>query len=206
VEASSISYEEENCQLNKEDTALSELLGNMYGKKIWKIDQSGYCMVEAWDFASKLVLGKKYDGDYRELLKKALNELRQNPDLYGLVGEYEDELSLYESLRDYTKGAIVNVTNMKCTLIQVTSDGKECSLTLYPFNHDMDTEYVGPKIEIVFSRLRRHYDVVVDNDFNFNDFRGTEHLNNEGIFLFILNLVLSVMLVIFANMSTIITV
>ena len=81
--------------------------------------------------------------------------------------------------------ALVNVTNIKCTIIQVT-DGKECSQTLYPFRHDLSTEYIGPKIKLVFSRLRRHYDVAVDMDFVLKNLQVPES-NAKGILLILLN-------------------
>ena len=129
-------------------------------------------MVEAWDFACKLLQDAEYDGNYAILLHDAIKELIQNPDVYNLIGNYKDELINYEASGDYTKGAIdwltfalVNVTNVKCTIMQVTDDGKECSLALYSFRHDLSIEYTGPEIKLVFSRLRRHYDVAVDMDF-----------------------------------------
>jgi hypothetical protein len=146
-------------------------------------------MVEAWDFASKHARGEEYDGNYTGLLQHAVKQLRENPDVYNLVGDYEDELLRYEALGDYTKGAIdwlpfalVNITNMKCTIIQVTSDGKECSLTLYPFCHDLNTDYFGLEIKLVYSRLRRHYDVAIENDFNPESLRVTK-LKTEGTVL-----------------------
>jgi hypothetical protein len=157
---------------NWEDEALAELLKNKSDKKRWEINSSGYCMVEAWDFALKLATGTKRDGDYMSLLQKAVRELRNNPDMYHLVGDYNSELDLYEAFGDYTTGAIdylpfalVNVTKVKCTIVQVTKDGKDCSITLYPFNHDIETDFNGPEIHLVFSRLRRHYDVAVHSDF-----------------------------------------
>ena len=58
-------------------------------------------------------------------LQKALCELRSNPDIYHLVGNYKDELLRYETLGNYTAGAVdslpfalVNVTQVKCTLFK----------------------------------------------------------------------------------------
>ena len=163
------------------------------GKKIWKINPSGYCLVEAWYFAYKLARGE-YDGNYAILLHNAIKELIQNPDVYNLIGNYENELFSYEAVGNYTKGAIdllpfalVNVTNIKCTIIQVT-DGEECSQTLYSFRHDLSTEYIGLEIKLVFSRLRRHYDVAVDMDFVLENLQVPES-NAKGILLILLNLI-----------------
>ncbi len=184
VEASSTSYD--NNSQSQEDSALSQLVASKYGKKIWKIKPSGYCMIEAWHFASKLVRGEENDGNYADLLRDAVSELIQNPVLYNLTENYEDELRMYEAVGDYTKGAIdwlpfalMNITNLKCTIIQVTDDGEDCSLTLYPFSHDSNMDYAGPEIKLVFSRLRRHYDVAVDVDFNPAILQVTE-LKSEG--------------------------
>ena len=155
---------------NLEDEALAELLEKKFGKKRWVINSSGYCMVEAWDFVLKLAAGAKRDGDYISLLQKAVRELRDNPDMYHLVGDYDSELHLYETFGDYTTGAVdylpfalVNVTQVKCTIVQVTKDGKDCSITWYPFSHNVETDFNGPEIQLVFSRLQRHYDVAVNS-------------------------------------------
>jgi hypothetical protein len=188
VHASGLSFESENAGFDREEAALSELIANKYGKKIWKIKPSGFCMVEAWDFASKLALGKKYDGDFKSLLKKALAELRQKSAVFNLVGDYEEELLRYENLGDYTKGAIdylpcalVNITGMKCIITQVNDEGKECSLTLYPSSHDIETNFVGPEIQVVFSRLRGHYDVAVNADFTLPEAKCSSY-ESESIF------------------------
>ena len=189
VHASSEAYK--NTSQTHEDSALSQLAASKYGKKIWKINPSGYCLVEAWSFAYKLARGE-YEGNYAILLHNTIKELIQNPDVYNLIGSYKDELFSYEAVGDYTKGAIDllpfalgNVTNIKCTIIQVT-DGKECSQTWYQFCHDLSTEYIGPEIKLVFSRLRRHYDVAVDIDFIFENFQVPES-NAKGILLILLS-------------------
>ena len=183
------SFESENSAFDKEEAALSELLAHKYGKKIWKINPSGYCMVEAWDFASKLALGESYDGDFKSLMKKALQELRQKSNVFNLDKDYEEELLRYESLGDYTKGvidylpfALVNVTGMKCIITQVNDEGKECSITLYPSSHDINTDFTGPEIQVVFSRLRGHYDVAVNTDFTL---REKEYLNYKGKYMYL---------------------
>lgn len=182
------SFESENSGFDKEESALSELLANKYGKKIWKINPSGYCMVEAWDFASKLALRESYDGDFKSLMNKALRELRQKSNAFNLDRDYEEELLRYEYLGDYTKGvidylpfALVNVTGMKCIITQVNDKGKECSITLYPSSHDINTDFAGPEIQLVFSRLRGHYDVAVNTDFTL---REKECLKYEGKYIY----------------------
>ena len=47
-------------------------------------------MVEAWDFASKHARGEEYDGNYTGLLQHAIKQLRENPDVCNLVGDYEE--------------------------------------------------------------------------------------------------------------------
>lgn len=182
------SFESENSGFDKEESALSELLANKYGKKIWKINPSGYCMVEAWDFASKLALRESYDGDFKSLMNKALRELRQKSNAFNLDRDYEEELLRYEYLGDYTKGvidylplALVNVTGMKCIITQVNDKEKECSITLYPSSHDINTDFAGPEIQLVFSRLRGHYDVAVNTEFTL---REKECLKYEGKYIY----------------------
>ena len=150
------SAEEELRTRNWEDEALAELLKKKLDKKRWEIDSSGYCMVEAWDFTLKLATGTKRNGDYMSLLQKAVRELRNNPDMYHLVGDYNSKLDLYEAFGDYTMDTVnylPNVTKVKCTIVQVTKDGKDCSITLYSFNHNIETDFNGPEIHLVFSHL-----------------------------------------------------
>lgn len=95
-------------------------------------------MVEAWDFALKLATGMKRGEDSISLLQKAVRELGVHPDMYHLVGDYNTELDLYKTLGDYAVDylpfALVNVTQVNCTIVQFTKDGKDCSIILYPFN------------------------------------------------------------------------
>ena len=191
------SSKEETETVSGEDKALNELLRQKFGKKRWLINLSGYCMVEAWDFALKIATGSQLNGNYSSLLQKALCELRSNPDIYHLVGNYKDELLRYETLGDYTAGAVdslpfalVNVTQVKCTIIQVNKDGKDCSITLYPFNHEVGTDFHGPEIKLIFSRFRRHYDVAVDPDFHPNKASGMFTDTGIGIPLHTLKLIL----------------
>ena len=80
--------------------------------------------------------------------------------MYHLVGDYNSKLDLYEVFGDYTMDAVdylpfalVNVTKVKCTIVQVTKDGKDCSITLYSFNHNIETDFNGLEIHLVFSHL-----------------------------------------------------
>ena len=79
----------------------------------------------------------------------------------------------------------LGVTRTNC-LVMKQSDGKECSQTWYQFCHDLSTEYIGPEIKLVFSRLRRHYDVAVDIDFIFENFQVPES-NAKDILLILLS-------------------
>ena len=120
-------------------------------------------------------------------MKKALRELRQKSNAFNLDRDYKEELLRYEYLGDYTKGvidylpfALVNVTGMKCIITQANDKGKECSITLYPSSHDINTDFAGPEIQLVFSRLRGHYDVAVNTDFTL---REKECLKCEGKYI-----------------------
>lgn len=47
-----------------------------------------------------------------------------------------------------------------------------------PIQHDVETDFNGPEIQIVFSRLRRHYDVAVNC--NFDPDKVPEQFKDEG--------------------------
>ena len=160
-------------QNKEENDALDEFL-DLNGLHKWSVATNGLCLITSWTIAMKQHLQKNYTGGNAALKFDAVNDLLKNPNHYQLIGNYKGNLEKFLQFNDYACNsidllpyALANITGVLCVILQIDKNGK---IRIYhitplydiPDNEPSDNRH--PKIILIFSPSRQHYDVALTCD------------------------------------------